>query len=119
MVCVSPSPLAERLVRSTRRLADELNAEWLAVYVETPDQARLSDEERLRVTKTLLLAEELGGRSLTLPGDSVAETVLQYARDHNITKILVINPCSHAGRRSYLAESLTGWCARAGTSMCT
>jgi two-component system sensor histidine kinase KdpD len=92
LVCVSPSPLSERLVRSTRRLADELNAGWLAVYVETPDQARLTDEERLRVTKILLLAEELGGHSLTLPGNSVAETVLQYARNHNITKIVVGKP---------------------------
>ena len=37
LVCISPSSLGERLVRSTRRLADELKAEWLAVYVETPD----------------------------------------------------------------------------------
>jgi K+-sensing histidine kinase KdpD len=38
LVSISPSPLAERLVRAARRLADELNAEWLAIYVETPDQ---------------------------------------------------------------------------------
>ena len=30
LVCISPSPLAEKLVRTTRRLADELNAEWVA-----------------------------------------------------------------------------------------
>ncbi len=28
LVCVGPNPLGERLVRSARRLADELNAEW-------------------------------------------------------------------------------------------
>ena len=31
IVCVSPNPLGERLVRSARRLSDELKAEWLAV----------------------------------------------------------------------------------------
>lgn len=92
LVCVSPSPLSERLVRSTRRLADELNAEWEAIYVETPAHGRLSDDERARITKTLLLAEELGGRSLTLSGSSVSFTVLQHARDHNVTKIIAGKP---------------------------
>jgi two-component system, OmpR family, sensor histidine kinase KdpD len=36
LVCVSPSPLSERLVRTTRRLARRLDAEWIAAYVETP-----------------------------------------------------------------------------------
>jgi two-component system, OmpR family, sensor histidine kinase KdpD len=92
MVCISPNPLAERLVRSTRRLADELNAEWLAVYIETPEQARITGEQRLQISKSLLLAEELGGRSLTLPGRSVADAVIQVAREHNITKIVAGKP---------------------------
>lgn len=92
MVCISPHPLGERLVRSTRRLADELNAEWLAVYIEVPEHTRLSQEQRARITKTLLLAEELGGRSLTLAGRSVPEMVLKCARENNVTKIIVGKP---------------------------
>ena len=92
MVCVSPSPLSERLVRSTRRLADELNAEWLAVYIETPKHAHLSQEQRTRITNTLLLAEELGGSSLTLSGHSVSDMVLKYAQEHNVTKIVAGKP---------------------------
>jgi two-component system sensor histidine kinase KdpD len=92
MVCISPNPLAGRLIRSTRRLADELNAEWLAVYIETPGHARLTQEQRARITKNLLLAEELGGRSSTLSGRSVPNTVLKYAREHNVTKIIVGKP---------------------------
>jgi two-component system sensor histidine kinase KdpD len=92
LVCITPNPLSERLIRSTRRLSDEMNAEWLAVYVETPEHARLSEEERARITKALLLVEELGGRSLTLSGDSVPDTVLKYAAGHNVTKIIVGKP---------------------------
>ncbi len=92
MVCVSPSPMSERLVRSTRRLADELNAEWLALYVELPEHARLTQDQRNRLGKTLLLVEELGGRSYSLPGSSVAETALNYAQMNNITKIIVGKP---------------------------
>jgi two-component system sensor histidine kinase KdpD len=92
LVCVSPSPLGERLVRSARRLADELNAEWCAIYVETTDYARLSPAQRDRVARTLQLAEELGAKTVTLPGHAVAETTLQYAHAHNVTKIIVGKP---------------------------
>ncbi len=41
LVCISPGTLNERLIRTTRRLADELQAEWFALYVEVPGDARL------------------------------------------------------------------------------
>ena len=103
MVCISPNPLAERLVRSTRRLAGELNAEWLAAYIETPGHVRLSQDQRARITRTLLLAEELGGRSVTLTGNYVPRMVLKYAREHNVTKIIVGKPL-----RSRWQEILAG-----------
>jgi two-component system sensor histidine kinase KdpD len=92
LVCVSPSPLSERLVRTARRLADPLNAEWFAIYVETPAHAHLKEADLDRVARTLRLAEELGAKSLTLPGRSIAETVIDYARRHNITKIIAGKP---------------------------
>ena len=92
MVCISPNPLAERLVRATRRLADELNAEWHTVYIETPGHARLQHKQRAQLTKTLLLAEELGGHSVTITSRSVPESVFKYAREHNITKIIAGKP---------------------------
>ena len=36
LVCVSPSPLAARVVRAARRMAAGLRAEWVVVNVETP-----------------------------------------------------------------------------------
>jgi two-component system sensor histidine kinase KdpD len=92
LVCVSPSPLSEKLVRATRRLADELGAEWFAVYVEMPSHERLSAAEHDRVARTLLLAEELGAKTVTAPGHTITETVLNYARSHNVTKIIVGKP---------------------------
>ncbi len=89
LVCISPSPMAERLVRSARRLADELNAEWTAVYIETSAHAHLSPDQRDRVAQTLMLAEALGGKTITLSGDSVARSVTDYARQYNFTKIIV------------------------------
>lgn len=96
LVCISPSPLSERLVRTTRRLADELNAEWLALYVETPQFASMSQDKRDRVAGILQLAEDLGARSYTLSAgssmDAVAQTVIDFAHKNNITKIVTGKP---------------------------
>ncbi|HSJ52597.1 MAG TPA: sensor histidine kinase KdpD [Anaerolineae bacterium] len=92
LVCVGPSPLGERLVRSTRRLAGELNGEWTALYVETPEHLRLRSKEQEQLARTLYLAEELGGRALTVPGRSVASAAVDYAQRHNVTKIVAGKP---------------------------
>jgi two-component system sensor histidine kinase KdpD len=92
LVCVSSSSLGERLVRAARRLADELQAEWFAVNVETAEGPRLSPERRDRIARTLHLAEELGAKILTLPGQSVAGTILPFARSHNISKVIIGKP---------------------------
>src|SRR6185312_865955 len=92
LVAVSAGALAERLVRAARRLADGLNAEWTAIYVETSANASLAPGERDRIARTLHLAEELGAQSVTIPGRRAAETVLNYARSHNFTKIIAGKP---------------------------
>jgi two-component system sensor histidine kinase KdpD len=92
LVCISPGALGERLIRTARRLADELNAEWFAIYVETPNQARISQEQRDQVARSLRLAEELGAKTTSVPGQSVAETVMEYAHRHNVTKVIAGKP---------------------------
>src|SRR5712692_999153 len=80
LVCVSPSPLAVRLVRAARRMATRLRAEWLVVYVETPAHLRLPAADRDRVVQTLRLADQLGAETITLSGQNVSEELLTYAR---------------------------------------
>jgi len=92
LVCISPGLLSERLVRAARRLAEDLDAEWFAVYVETHEHARLSQSEKERISRTLHLAEELGGKAVTLPGRSIVEATLSYARRRNVTKIIAGKP---------------------------
>jgi len=63
MVAISPSPLSERLVRWTRRMAYNLEASWMAMYVETA--TALSPNEQARLARTLDLARQLGGEVAT------------------------------------------------------
>lgn len=99
LVCIGPDAQAERLVRAARRLAAALRAEWIAVYVETPQLLRLSEAERNRRIDALRLAESLGAEAVTLGGASVADEVLNYARTRNVTRILIGRPTRGARMR--------------------
>lgn len=92
LVCIGSSTLSERLVRTARRLADGLKAEWFAVHVETPGDAHLSQSSADQVARVLHLAEELGAKTITLSGQNVADAILSYARQHNVTKIIAGKP---------------------------
>jgi len=89
LVCIGPGPLAERLIRTARRQADRINARWCAIYIETPTHHRLSREAKEQVDKSLQLAEKLGATTASLFGLNVANTVIEYARQHNVTRIII------------------------------
>ncbi|MFZ5775382.1 MAG: DUF4118 domain-containing protein [Thermodesulfobacteriota bacterium] len=92
LVCISGSPFGERLMRTTRRLAEEIKAPWHALYIETPDTSRFSRENRERIWRDLRLAESMGAQVATVTAATVAEAVADYASRHDITKIVVGKP---------------------------
>jgi two-component system sensor histidine kinase KdpD len=99
LVALGPDPQAEQLVRAGKRLADALDADWTAVYVETPALLRLSDKERNRRIDLLQLAESLGAETVTLDGPTAAEALIEYAQTRQATRLLVGAP----KRRSWRA----------------
>jgi two-component system sensor histidine kinase KdpD len=131
LVCIS-SASRDSLVRDARRLASQLGAEFFAIYVETPDDVRLWPDQLNGLTSTLRLAERLGAKVTTLrlpapPKDlsvaeeaeklgarvvtpqetSVATAIVEYARTHNITKIVVGKP-RRTGWQRPLRRSVVG-----------
>ena len=92
LIAIAPGDQSEQLVRVGKRFADALDAEWLVVSVETPELLRLSERERNRRIDVLRLAESLGAETVTLDGPTAAETLLEYARLRNITRIVVGEP---------------------------
>lgn len=104
MVCVSPSPASEKLVRSARRLATGLHGEWIAAYVETTASLRLSAAARARVAEHMRLAQSLGAETVTLGGDSAPHAIVEFARTRNVTRILVGKP-THSPWRDRLRQS--------------
>ena len=114
LVCVSPSPFATRVVRAARRMAAGLRAEWIVAYVETPASDRLPEAARDRAAQTLRLAEQLGARTATLTGSSVADEVVAYAREKNVTKIVVGKPVGYRWREALFGSVVNDLVRKSG-----
>jgi two-component system sensor histidine kinase KdpD len=105
LVCVRPNPESDRLVRAARRMAARLKSEWIVAYVESPAQPPLSAEERRALGATMRLAEELGAETVSLSGAGVADTLLDFARQRNVSRIVIGKPV-HSRLRDRLKGSL-------------
>ncbi|HEX9074461.1 MAG TPA: DUF4118 domain-containing protein, partial [Anaerolineae bacterium] len=92
LVSVGPSPISTRLLRAGKRIATGLNAEWLAVYVETPEHVHLSPADRDRIAQMLRLAEQLGAETAILTGNRASDELLEFAHSRNVTQIIVGKP---------------------------
>ncbi len=89
LVCLEPGPGAANAVRAAKRSAEALDAELIALYVETDRHASLSDRERADLTEAMRLATRLGAEVATVPGRSVVEEVVAFARARNATRVVV------------------------------
>ena len=88
LASVGPDPISPTVVRHAKRLADVMNAPWLAVTVERPGH-QLGAIERQRIDEALKLAETLGAETRTLVGNDVPGELLRLARFENVTQIVI------------------------------
>jgi len=113
LVAVGPDAQAEQLVRTGKRLADAMDAEWTVVYVETPALQRLSAVERDRRIDVLRLAESLGAGTVTLDGPTAATALMEYAKTRGATRVLVGEPKRRGWRTLIRASTATELVMRA------
>lgn len=104
LVCIGPNSLAERLVRAGKRLASSLRAEWLVVYVETPQLQRLPAEKRDAVLRVLRMAEQLGAETVTLSAPDMSKALVDFSKERNVTKIVMGKPSRRGWRRWLLGS---------------
>jgi two-component system, OmpR family, sensor histidine kinase KdpD len=89
LTCVGPDAAAERVVRAAARLAGQLNTEWHAIYVETPNLQRLAPLKREKILANLNLAQELGATTAVIAHAEIAESIIAYARKNNLSKLVI------------------------------
>lgn len=87
MVAVSSSPSSQYLIREARRLSFELDAAWVAVFVDTG--VMLSDEDQSRLMNHLNLARDLGAEVVTTHDLDIANALKRVAVQKDITRIVI------------------------------
>ncbi len=95
LACIGQGPGGEQVVRSAARLAGQLGVDWRAVYVETPALQRLPAHRREQILVNLRLAEKLGAATDILAGADIAGAIVGYAREHNLSKIVMARARTH------------------------
>ncbi len=106
LVLVSGDAMAATLVRAGRRLSDMMmDAPWTVTHVERTDRPLAKDGDAARLREAYRLAEQLGGATIALSGGDIVETVMAYARRHNVTQI-VIGKAIESRWRELLGRSL-------------
>ncbi len=91
MVCLASRGSGKKLLRTAARIAGRMATDdWFAVYVETPDESdrRISPETYESLVENVKLAELLGARVVRLKGKSVANELLKFARENEITHVI-------------------------------
>jgi two-component system sensor histidine kinase KdpD len=89
LVCVGASPTSAKVIRTAKRMAAAMHAEWIAVHVETPATQEMDAQTRHQLAMHMRLAEQLGAETVTLTGQEVASEIVAYAQSRNVTKIVI------------------------------
>lgn len=88
LACIGPDPVSPTVVRTAKRLADLMDAPWIAVTVERPG-TDLNDAARRRRDDAMKLAEALGAETQTLTGNDLPAELLRFSKFENVTQIVI------------------------------
>lgn len=88
LVCIGSGASSARLIRTTRQLTHQLQAEWMVVHIKHPvHQLNLIKQNHL--ANNLRLARQLGAKMRILTSELSAKEIIHLARSENITTIVV------------------------------
>jgi two-component system, OmpR family, sensor histidine kinase KdpD len=88
MVCLSPRPGTDRLLRAGARIASRLSTIWYAVRVETPDDETSDPEGKHRMEEYQRLARDLGAKVVVLKDKKVSNALIQFAKQEGISHVV-------------------------------
>jgi two-component system sensor histidine kinase KdpD len=88
MVCLSPRPGTDRLLRAGARIASRLSTIWYAVRVETPDDEEADAESKRHMEEYQRLARDLGAKVVVLKDKKVSNALIQFAKQEGISHVV-------------------------------
>jgi len=88
VVCITPRPLALRLVRRGYRLAKRLQGEFITLHVRVPGTI-LSRKEQTLLNEAYELTRDLGGKVTEVEGESVPQGIINHVNQGGATYIVM------------------------------
>ncbi|MDP1880514.1 MAG: ATP-binding protein [Parachlamydiaceae bacterium] len=104
MVAISPNIASQQLIRAARKLAFELDASWVVVYVDTGQI--LNNTEQSMLNKHLNLARDLGAEVVTTVDLDLAAGLHRIAKQKEITRIVIGRSHQKKTIKEYFQKSL-------------
>ncbi len=89
LVCLSGSNTNAHVIRSASRIAEAFHTSWIGLYVRQTGRRHIPVDEQQQLEDNIALAERLGARVVSVSGDDVAGQIVQYARSHSVSRIVI------------------------------
>lgn len=89
LVCLSPAPSNEKIIRTAARMASAFRCGFTALFVETKEFQWMPQADKKRLQANLHLAQQLGASIETVYGDDVAYQIAEFSRLSGVTKIVL------------------------------
>ncbi len=109
LVCISPAPSNEKIIRTAARLAHAFHGDFTALYVKTPEAACMDEDSRRRLKEHIHLAEQLGAKLEVVFSNDIAFQIAEFARLSGVTKVVMGRSAAarpHFFSRPVLTEKL-------------
>lgn len=104
LVGVSSKSEMAKIIRTAKRIAKNLKAEWMAVYVNVTS-IRDNSAKLNSAMQYLRLAKSLGAETYILSGFDIVKELMNIAREQNVTQI-IIGKKIHSRWRDYFFPNL-------------
>jgi two-component system sensor histidine kinase KdpD len=95
LACISSNAeTAGIVIRKTARLASYYRSPWIVLYVQSSSESldRIKLDKQRHLINNFKLATELGAEVLKVKSDQVTQTIMQVAKDREITTICIGKP---------------------------
>lgn len=89
LVCLSSAISSKKVIRTAARMAEALQGEFTALYVETSRTKELTVRNKSELRENLRLAEQLGAQVATVYGEDVPGQIAEYAKTSRVSKIIL------------------------------
>jgi two-component system sensor histidine kinase KdpD len=108
LVCISEEEQSQAVIRYAARVGVELGAELLALHVEPPGAAtRRPARAAQRLEHNLRLARDLGAHVTVIDSHRIVDTILRYAHEHGVQRIIVGTPRPRTWRHWFTGDIVT------------